>query len=105
MGDFILLTAANDLEFLGRQADHSRPVPIVQLVSYYITSKTVATVECRAWQPRTGGVIHYTYMHVSPVLQMFSVCYIGFVTWAAPLISYTQYNTSRVSQNFFYCSP
>ena len=39
------------------------------------------------------------YTHVSPMLQIFPVCYISLVTLVAPLISPMQYNTTCIARS------
>ena len=89
-----LLTVASDLEFLGRQADHSRSVPIVIL--HYRQNSGYSQVLSQTIMNRLRQFILRIMHFVNPVLQLFLVCHIGFVTWA-----HLWYRPHRVIQGIY----
>ena len=74
-----------------KTADHSRSVPLFKLVSHYITTKTAATAGC--WARWSRMSIICTCMWV--LCYKYFQCQIGFVTWVALLISPTHDNTNK----------
>ena len=91
MGD--LLTVVSDPEFLDRQADHSRSVPIVltSFVLHYYQNNGYSQVSSQAIvNGRRQVIVHYTR---EPCTTVISCVTTRFLTWAALLISPMQYNT------------
>ena len=63
----------------------------------HITSKTVdIAAGVKLGDREQAGTIYYTYTctHEPSVTNNYFQCHIGLVTWVAPLISPTQYNTN-----------